>query len=90
MTITGVETGPHNTSPTDDENPGDSGSSGEYAVTGEFIGFTLTIDDGQVQGNSMGSAANCPGSLTPGRPALLVQYNKNFAPAPGVNSFLVK
>jgi hypothetical protein len=90
MTLTGVELGPHNTSPSDDTNPGSAGSAGQYAVTGEFIGFTLTIDDGTVQGNSSGSAANCPAGITPGHPALLVQYNKNFAPAPGVNSFLVK
>ena len=59
-------------------------------MTGEFIGFTLTIDDGTVLGNSTGGPAGCPPGITPGHPALLVQYNKNFAPAPGVNSFLVK
>jgi Flp pilus assembly protein TadG len=90
MTLTGVELGPHNTSPSDDTNPGSAGSAGQYAVTGEFIGFTLTIDDGTVLGNSTGAAAACPAGITPGHPALLVQYNKNFAPAPGVNSFLVK
>jgi hypothetical protein len=31
-----------------------------------------------------------PGTIGQGAPALLVQFNKNFAPAPGVNSFLVK
>ena len=90
MTLTGVELGPHNTSPSDDVNPGDAGSSGQYAVTGEFIGFTLTIDDGTVLGNASGAPASCPTGITPGHPSLLVQYNKNFAPAPGVNSFLVK
>ena len=90
MTLTAVELGPHNTSPSDDANPGGAGSAGQYAVTGEFIGFTLTIDDGTVLGNSQGQPANCPSGITPGHPALLVQYNKNFAPAPGVNSFLVQ
>jgi Flp pilus assembly protein TadG len=90
MTLTGVELGPHNMSPSDDANPGGPGSAGQYAVTGEFIGFTLTIDDGAVLGNSTGAPASCPAGITPGHPGLLVQYNKNFAPAPGVNSFLVK
>ena len=90
MTLTGVQLGPHSTSPSDDANPGGPGSAGQYAVTGEFIGFTLTIDDGAVQGNTSGAPANCPTGITSGHPALLVQYNKNFAPAPGVNSFLVK
>jgi Flp pilus assembly protein TadG len=90
MTLTGVELGPHNMSPSDDANPGGPGSAGQYAVTGEFIGFTLTIDDGAVQGNASGGPASCPAGITAGHPALLVQYNKNFAPAPGVNSFLVK
>lgn len=90
MTLTGVELGPHNLSPADDTNPGSAGSAGQYAVTGEFIGFTLTIDDGAVLGNSTGAPASCPAGITSGHPGLLVQYNKNFAPAPGVNSFLVK
>jgi Flp pilus assembly protein TadG len=90
MTLTGVELGPHNMSPADDTNPGSAGSAGQYAVTGEFIGFTLTIDDGAVQGNTSGGPASCPAGITAGHPALLVQYNKNFAPAPGVNSFLVR
>jgi Flp pilus assembly protein TadG len=91
MALTGVELGPHNLSPADDTNPGSAGSAGQFAVTGEFIGFTLTIDDGAVLGNSTGAPANCPATgITPGHPALLVQYNKNFAPAPGTNSFLVK
>jgi Flp pilus assembly protein TadG len=90
MTITGVELGPHNMSPSDDTNPGSAGSAGQYAVTGEFIGFTLGIDNGAVLGNSTGAPATCPAGITPGHPSLLVQYNKNFAPAPGVNSFLVK
>jgi Flp pilus assembly protein TadG len=90
MTLTGVELGPHNTSASDDADPGGPGSAGQYAITGEFIGFTLTIDDGTVQGNTSGAPAGCPPGITAGHPALLVQYNKNFAPAPGVNSFLVK
>jgi Flp pilus assembly protein TadG len=90
MTLTGVQLGPHDTSPVDDANPGGPGSDGQYVVTGEFIGFTLTIDDGSVLGNTQGAPANCPTGITTGTPALLVQYNKNFAPAPGVNSFLVK
>ncbi len=91
MTLTGVQLGPHNLSPSDDTNPGSAGSGGQYTVTGEFIGFTLTIDDGAVLGNSTGAPANCFATgITPGHPALLVQYNKNFAPAPGTNSFLVK
>ena len=90
MTLTAVEVGPHNTSPSDDTVPGSAGSSGQYAVTGEFIGFTLTIDDGALLGNATGTPAACPAGIGPGHPGLLVQYNKNFAPAPGVNSFLVK
>jgi Flp pilus assembly protein TadG len=90
MTLTGVEQGPHNMTPSDDANPGGPGSAGQYAVTGEFIGYTLTIDDGNVLGNTTGSWVGCPTGITKGTPALLVQYNKNFAPAPGVNSFLVK
>lgn len=90
MTLTGVQLGPHDTSPADDANPGGPGSDGQYVVTGEFIGFTLTIDDGAVLGNTQGAPASCPAGITKGTPALLVQYNKNFAPAPGVNSFLVK
>jgi len=44
-----------------------------------------------VLGNAVGSPAACPsGTLDPGSPALLVQYNWRFAPAPGVNSYLVK
>jgi Flp pilus assembly protein TadG len=94
MTLTGVQTGPHNTTPSDDANPGGPGSAGQYAVTGEFIGFTLVLDDGNLPGNSAGSTPTCSGQTAVwanrGHPALLVQYNKNFAPAPGVNSFLVK
>jgi Flp pilus assembly protein TadG len=90
MTLTGVQLGPHNTNPYDDPEPNGPGSAGQYAVTGEFIGFTLTIDDGSVLGNSAGSPPSCPGPIGPGQPGLLVQFNKNFAPAPGVNSFLVK
>ena len=57
-------------------------------------GFTLNLDDGSLQGNAGGAIPTCSGQTAVwgnrGRPALLVQYNKNFAPAPGVNSFLVK
>ena len=94
MTLTGVEIGPHNTSPSDDPNPGGPGSLGQYAITGEFIGFTLVLDDGNIPGNSAGATPTCSGQTAVwsnrGHPALLDQFNKNFAPAPGVNSFLVK
>jgi Flp pilus assembly protein TadG len=94
MTLTGVEAGPHNTTPSDDANPGDPGSAGQYAITGEFIGFTLVLDDGNLPGNSAGTTPTCSGQTAVwtnrGHPALLDQFNKNFAPAPGVNSFLVK
>jgi len=94
MTLTGVETGPHNTTPSDDANPGGPGSAGQYAITGEFIGFTLVLDDGTLPGNSAGTTPTCSGQnavwTNRGHPALLDQFNKNFAPAPGVNSFLVK
>jgi Putative Flp pilus-assembly TadE/G-like len=94
MTLTGVETGPHNTTPSDDANPGGPGSAGQYAITGEFIGFTLVLDDGNLPGNAAGTAPTCSGQTAVwsnrGHPALLDQFNKNFAPAPGVNSFLVK
>src|SRR5438445_7020315 len=82
MTLTGVAACPHNTSATD------SNSSGQYAVNGEFIGAFLQVNGGNVLGNSMGTPG-CPG-FTPGHPALLVQFNSKFAPAPGVNSYLVK
>ena len=82
MTLTGVAAGPHNTSASD------SDSSGQYAVNGEFIGAFLQLNGGNVLGNSMGTPG-CPG-FTPGHPALLVQFNSKFAPAPGVNSYLVK
>jgi Flp pilus assembly protein TadG len=82
MTLTGVAAGPHNASATD------SNSSGQYAINGEFIGAFLQLNGGNVQGNSMGTPG-CPG-FTPGHPALLVQFNSKFAPAPGVNSYLVK
>jgi hypothetical protein len=94
MTLTGVETGPHNTTPSDDANPGGPGSAGQYAITGEFIGFTLVLDDGNLPGNAAGATPTCSGQTAVwtnrGHPALLDQFNKNFAPAPGVNSFLVK
>jgi Flp pilus assembly protein TadG len=86
MTLTGVQLGPHNTSPSNTD------SSGQYAITGEFIGATLQLNNGNVLGNGVGTPAVCmsPGTIGQGAPALLVQFNKNFAPAPGVNSFLVK
>ena len=82
MTVTGVELGPHNTSPSD------SDSSHQYAINGEFIGAFLQVNGGNVLGNTPGTPG-CPG-YSAGTPALLVQYNSYFAPAPGVNSYLVK
>jgi hypothetical protein len=85
MLLTGVQVGPHYLTP----DPTDT--HGQFAVNGEFIGATLNLYNGNVLGNSTGAPASCPsGSITPGRPALLVQYNSRFAPAPGVNSYLVK
>ena len=84
-----VQLGPHKLNPTD------SDPSGQYAVNGELIGFTMTIDAGNLFGSSPGSPPDCS-SGTPnwtghqGTPGLLVQFNKSFAPTPGVNSFLVK
>jgi hypothetical protein len=55
----------------------------------------MTLDLGQIFGSTPGSPPSCNGG-TPdwtshrGTPGLLVQYNKNFAPTPGVNSYLVK
>ena len=90
--LTGVELGPHNTTPSDDANPGGPGSLGQYAINGEFIGFTMNLDSGTVPGNAGGATPTCPGPTwaNRGTPALLVQFNKAFAPAPGTNSFLVK
>ncbi|HEY9288603.1 MAG TPA: pilus assembly protein TadG-related protein [Candidatus Dormibacteraeota bacterium] len=82
MTVTGVEVGPHNQTPTD------GNSNNQYAINGEFIGAYLNVDGGNVLGNTAG-APGCPG-FTAGTPALLVQYNTYFAPAPGVNSYLIK
>ncbi len=81
-----VQVGPHNLTPTD------SDSSGQYAINGEFIGFIMTLDMGNVLGNTAGWTPTCPGPtwLNRGTPGLLVQFNINFAPAPGVNSALVK
>ena len=92
MYLTGAQLGPHDLSPVDDANPGGPGSDGQYSINGEFIGYTLELDDGNIQGNATGTTPTCPGPVwtDKGKPALLVQYNKNFAPAPGVNSFLVK
>ena len=86
MTLTGVQLGPHNTAPID------GNSTGQYAITGEFIGATLNLNNGNVLGNSLGSPATCPvpGTVGQGAPALLVQYSSKFAPKPGVNSYLVK
>ncbi len=85
MTLTGVQLGPHNL------NPSNSDSSGQYAITGEFIGAFLQINNGNVLGNAAGTPATCPGgSIGQGTPALLVQFNQKFAPAPGVNSYLVQ
>jgi hypothetical protein len=81
--------GPHKLNPTDAD------PSGQYAVNGELIGYTMTIDVGNIFGSSAGSPPNCA-SGTPdwtghlGTPGLLVQYNKSFAPAPGANSYLIK
>lgn len=94
MYLTATELGPHNTGPADDPNPGGADSLGQYAVNGEFIGFTLTLDDGNITGNTSGTTPTCSGTTTvwsnQGTPSLMVQFNKAFAPAPGVNSFLVK
>ena len=87
MELQAVQVGPHNLSPTD------SDSSGQYAINGEFISATITLHHGSVLGNQQGPAwslANCPSLPSPGRPALLIQFNWRFAPAPGVNSYLVK
>jgi Flp pilus assembly protein TadG len=84
-----VQLGPHRLNPTD------SDPSGQYAVNGELIGFTMTIDVGNIFGSSAGSPPDCT-TGTPnwtghlGTPGLLVQYNKNFVPTPGANSYLVK
>jgi Flp pilus assembly protein TadG len=83
-----VQLGPHNLNPTDAD------PSGQYAVNGELIGFTMTLDLGDIFGSQAGTPPDCS-SGTPdwtghyGKPGLMVQYNKNFAPAPGVNSYLV-
>jgi hypothetical protein len=85
MTLTAVQVGPRNLTPSS------SDSSGQYAVNGEFIAPTIQLNNGNVQGNATGTPASCPaGSITPGSPGLLTQYNPKFAPAPGVNSYLVK
>jgi len=84
-----VQLGPQNLDPTD------SDSSGQYVINGEFIGFVMTLDMGNVQGNAAGSPPACNGGVPDwtghrGTPGLLAQFNVNFAPAPGVNSYLVK
>ena len=87
MTLTGVELGPHNLAPTN----GLAGSDNQYAINGEFIAPDLQLLNGNVLGNTPGSSSTCPvpGAVVPGSPALLVQFNIRFAPAPGVNSYLV-
>jgi len=87
MVLTGVQLGPHNTSPSGND------SSGQYAINGEFIGPTLNLYNGNVLGNSPGApptTCSPPSPINPGKPSLLVQYNSKFAPAPGVNSSLVQ
>jgi Flp pilus assembly protein TadG len=83
-----VQVGPHNL------NPVDSDSSGQYLVNGEFIGFVMTLDMGNVLGNRAGQPPTCSGGVANwadrGNPGLLAQFNPKFAPAPGVNSSLVK
>jgi Flp pilus assembly protein TadG len=87
--VRAAQLGPHNLNPTD------SDPSGQYAINGELIGYTMTIDIGNIFGSAAGSPPDCS-TGTPnwtghyGKPGLLVQYNKNFAPTPGVNSYLVK
>jgi Flp pilus assembly protein TadG len=84
--LKGVQIGPHNLNPTDAD------SSGQYAINGEFIGYIMTLDNGNVLGNGPGATPTCPGPVwsNRGTPALMVIFNKNFAPAPGVNSSLIK
>jgi len=85
MTLSGVELGPHDTQPNLD------GSGAQYAINGEFIGAYLNMYNGNVLGNTVGTPAGpCMSTIGPGTPALLVQYNSLFAPAPGVNSYLLK
>ncbi len=85
MTLTGAQLGPH------DLRPDLDGSAAQYAINGEFIGAFLNMNGGNVLGNAPGTPTSCPpGTLGAGQPALLVQYNWRFAPAPGVNSYLVK
>jgi hypothetical protein len=85
MTLTGVELGPHDLQPNLD------GAGAQYAINGEFIGAFLNIYDGNVLGNAPGTPAGpCQSTIGPGTPSLLVQYNSLFAPAPGVNSYLLK
>ena len=84
-----VQNGPHNLTPTDND------PSGQYAINGEYIGYTMTLDLGQIFGSTPGSPPSCNGGVPNwtghrGTPGLLVQYNKAFAPTPGVNSYLVK
>ena len=84
-----VQLGPHKLNPTDAD------PSGQYAVNGELIGYVMTVDVGNIFGSSAGSPPDCS-TGTPnwtghqGTPGLLVQFNKNFVPTPGTNSFLVK
>jgi Flp pilus assembly protein TadG len=84
-----VQLGPHNLNPTD------SDPSGQYAINGEFVGYVMTIDVGNIFGTSAGTPPDCS-SGTPnwtghqGTPGLLVQFNKRFAATYDGNSFLVK
>lgn len=85
MNLTGVELGPH------DRQPETDGAGAQYAINGEFIGAYLNLYDGNVLGNTAGTPAGpCMSTIGPGKPSLLVQYNSLFAPAPGVNSYLLK
>jgi Flp pilus assembly protein TadG len=83
--LNGLQKGPHNLTPSGTD------SSGQFAINGQLIASSVYLANGKVLGNSTGSPASCPGGIiTPGAPALLVQYNAKFAPAPGYNSYLVK
>jgi hypothetical protein len=87
--VRAVQLGPHKLIPTD------SDPSGQYAINGELIGYTMNLDAGSVFGSTPGTPPDCS-SGTPnwtghqGTPGLIVQYSKNFAPTPGANSYLVR
>jgi Flp pilus assembly protein TadG len=83
--LNGVQKGPHNLTPSSTD------SSGQFAINGQLIASSVYLANGKVLGNTTGSPASCPGGgISPGAPALLVQFNPKFAPAPGYNSYLVK